>query len=68
MESFNREQSLLDILVSYAPDLKAQNTVFDTYNRMVENEETTEVIEKQIIGALNDGVTHGNWPWVNYWS
>lgn len=60
----NRPYLLLSILLSHAPDNKAQEYVSTIYNKMWKDNLSTTEIENQLITMLHDGIAYGNWVWV----
>lgn len=60
---YERAAKLQSILVSYAPTPADADGCERIYQRMLSNNELPSEVEKQIVGALADGLRYGNWPW-----
>lgn len=42
----------------------AQQSMLErTVNKMFEEKQTPEQVEKYLVNVMADGINHGNWPW-----
>jgi hypothetical protein len=51
------------VLLTHAPNGKAQELCTAIYNRMQADGLTEKRVQLNIVQALADGLAHGNWPW-----
>lgn len=60
-----RNDALLGILQSHAPNGQAQSLCAKFVNDLVAGGAEPEEVEKALVNALADGFNHANWLWVN---
>lgn len=63
MSHSSRVYTLLGLLQSYAPNGSAQSACADLYHSAHTAGATPKEIELTLVGAINDGLRYGNWPW-----
>lgn len=61
----NNKYTLLGLLQSYAPNGPAQQHCTNMVHAAERDGASDMDVEKMLVNAISDGLTHGNWPWVN---
>lgn len=54
------------ILADYATTLAQSNKVAEYVNALRRNCKDETDLERNIVGAIYDGLAYGNWPWTKY--
>lgn len=63
-EKYDGAVDLVRMVQMFAPDEDARQIVHDLFDTMVNEDSTPEAAMIAFSGILNDGLRHGNWPWV----
>lgn len=59
------KQNLLAILYYYAPTGIEQEQIANEFRSMESDGMSDDYIVKTLCGWIYDGISYGNWPWVN---
>lgn len=57
---------LLSIVQSYAPNADAHQKAADKYNEVVKEAQSEDEATRWMTWVLHDGLSYGNWPWMDH--